>query len=312
MPLTHGSLFAGVGGFDAAADAAGIETRWQVEIDPFCRRVLARHWPDVRRYSDICGVRDGDLEPVDIVTFGSPCQDLSTAGQRRGLDGVQSGLFYQAIRLVRDLHPAIAVWENVPGALSSAGGRDFGTALDALANAGAVDIGWRVLDARWFGVPQRRRRVFVVADFGGRRAAEILALAEGGRGHSAASRTTGADLAFCLTAGPGVRRLQHEQTYVLEGSAIGFDHTQDPVWASEAVPTLAGQGQAIYQCHGGNVGPLGALRQGNGGLTGGVPFVVSRPSTAHVRRLTPVECERLQGFGDGWTCLCGVQPYTTS
>src|SRR5690606_1758225 len=125
-----------------------------------------------------------------VITFGSPCQDLSVAGKRAGLDGERSSMFFEALRVFREMReatnggsPALVVWENVPGAFSSNGGRDFAYVLAGLAELGAVDIAWRVLDAQYFGVAQRRRRVFVIADFGGERAAEILFEREGVRRH---------------------------------------------------------------------------------------------------------------------------------
>ena len=174
MKLTHGELFAGISGFGLGFSEAGIETAWQVEIDKHCRSVLKRHYPDVLLLEDVreCGKRN--LPNVDVVSFGSPCQDLSTLGKRGGLDGKRSSLFYEAIRVVAELQPAFAVWENVVGALSSNDGRDFVSVLDAFRERGARDVAWRTLDALYFGVPQRRRRIFLVADFGGERAAEVL------------------------------------------------------------------------------------------------------------------------------------------
>lgn len=169
---TFGSLFAGVGGFDLGLEAAGWSCSWQVEWDKHATAVLARHWPTVPRWGDVRDVDGATLLPVDLITFGSPCQDLSVAGRRAGLDGDRSSLFYEATRIIREMRdatgnafPRWAVWENVAGALDSNGGADFGRVLDELADAGALVIEWTVLDARWFGVPQRRRRVFVVACF---------------------------------------------------------------------------------------------------------------------------------------------------
>ena len=201
MTPTFGSLFAGVGGFDLGLERAGWQCGFQVEWDTNCQAVLARHWPDVPRWGDVSDVhvcRCGSLQPdadwgfplhaesrrrasgcscdgvpaVDLISFGSPCQDLSVAGKRAGLDGARSGLFFEAIRIIKEMRdatdhefPRWAIWENVVGALSSNGGADFGAVLDSLADAGALVIEWAVLDARWLGVPQRRRRVFVVACF---------------------------------------------------------------------------------------------------------------------------------------------------
>src|SRR5262245_52521261 len=155
-----------MGGFDLGLAAAGLACRWQVEIDPDAGEVLARHFPDTPRLGDVrdCGAHN--LAPVDLICFGSPCQDLSVAGRKVGLDGARSGLFFEAARIIRELRPAYALWENVPYALSSNGGRDFGAVLDTLAECGALDIGWRLLDAQYFGLAQRRLRLFVVASFG--------------------------------------------------------------------------------------------------------------------------------------------------
>jgi DNA (cytosine-5)-methyltransferase 1 len=199
--LTHGELFAGISGFGLGFERAGIKTLWAVEIDPSAQRVLRHHHPDALLFEDVRDVGSHNLPPVDIITFGSPCQDLSVAGRRKGFDGERSGLYFEAIRIIAELRPALAVWENVPGAFSSNGGRDFGAALDALADIGALDIAWRVLDAQWFGVAQRRRRVFVVADFGSERAGEILFEPESSSGDSPPSRTPGQDVAGSLSTG---------------------------------------------------------------------------------------------------------------
>lgn len=170
--VTFGSLFAGVGGFDLGMEAAGWRCGWQVEWDKDCQQVLARHWPDVPRWSDVSTVSGADLPPVDCVTFGSPCQDLSKAGKGAGLAGERSGLFHQAVRIIKEMRdatgdrfPRWAIWENVPGAFTSNKGADFQTVLEEMADIGAYLLEWHILDARWFGVPQRRRRLFVVACF---------------------------------------------------------------------------------------------------------------------------------------------------
>lgn len=232
--FTVGSLFSGVGGFEQGFEAAGFRTAWQCEIDNDAVSVLERHWPDVRRFRDVSEVDPSELEPVDVVVFGSPCQDMSVAGKRGGLAGERSGLFHEAVRIIGGLRPApsLVIWENVPGALSSAGGRDFGAVLDALADIGAVDISWRVLDAQWFGVPQRRRRIFLVADFGGERAASVLFESESVRGDSQASGEARQDAARDAEDGTGsggvansllsyAGRNQLEQTYVpMSGEAV--------------------------------------------------------------------------------------------
>jgi DNA (cytosine-5)-methyltransferase 1 len=162
--LTAGSLFSGTGGFDLGLERAGMRVLWQVEKDEHCRRVLRRHWPDVAQHEDVCNVGP-DLAPVDLICGGFPCQDLSVAGRRAGLAGERSGLFHEFMRIVASLAPRWVLVENVPGLLSSNGGRDMGTVLGTLGQLGYWWT-WRVLDSQFFGVPQRRRRVFIVGHLG--------------------------------------------------------------------------------------------------------------------------------------------------
>jgi DNA (cytosine-5)-methyltransferase 1 len=213
--LTGVSLFAGVGGFDLAMQRIGIDVRAAVEIDPKARAVLARRFPETVLFNDVTEVTGDDLRSTGfvpdrgVITGGFPCQDLSVAGRRAGLAGARSGLFWEIVRLVDDLAPRWLVLENVPGLLSSNGGRDMGVVLGALGDLG---YGWayRVLDAQHFGVPQRRRRVFIVA---GRRAGaadyagpcSVLLEPEGVRGDSAPSHPTGQDVAGTLGGGAGSR-----------------------------------------------------------------------------------------------------------
>jgi DNA (cytosine-5)-methyltransferase 1 len=193
MTLTYGSLFSGVGGFDLGFDQAGYECKWQAEWDKNCQQTLAHHWPGVPLYGDVREISGKELTPVDVITYGSPCQDLSVAGKRAGIDGGRSSMFFEATRIIKEMRdatagtfPRITIWENVPGALSSNKGEDFRAVLTALDDIGAVAQWWNVLDAQYFGVPQRRRRVFVISVFDPRIAEqvgdrEILAVGEGRR-----------------------------------------------------------------------------------------------------------------------------------
>jgi len=194
--VRFGSLFAGVGGFDLGLEAAGWECGFQVEWDAHCQQTLAHYWPNVPRWGDVSTVNGADLPPVDVITFGSPCQDLSVAGKRAGLEGSRSGLFFEATRIIREMQhatggtfPRYAIWENVVGALNSRGGDDFEAVLKEMANLGACHLEWSVLDAQFFGVPQRRRRVFVVAVYDSsvleRGGGQIFAVGEGRRRDSA-------------------------------------------------------------------------------------------------------------------------------
>ena len=196
MPVkTYGSLFAGVGGIDLGLDSAELQCKFQVEIDENCQQTLSHHWPNVPKYTDIKTVSGYDLPPVDMITFGSPCQDLSTAGKRAGLEGERSGLFYEAVRIIKEMrdktngqYPKISIWENVVGALSSNGGADFGQVLYEMDEAGACFSEWAVLDARYFGVPQRRRRVYLISVYdptiASRCPSKILSVNEINRGNS--------------------------------------------------------------------------------------------------------------------------------
>lgn len=165
--LTGVSLFAGVGGFDLAMTRRGIKVVATVEIDKKCNEVLAKRFPDATQFTDIQQITGKDLidagfNPTKgILTGGFPCQDLSVAGKRAGLAGARSGLFWEIRRLVEETQTEWFILENVPGLLSSNGGKDFGIVLGEMADLG-YSLGWRVLDAQYFGVPQRRRRVFIV------------------------------------------------------------------------------------------------------------------------------------------------------
>lgn len=161
---TVGSLFAGIGGFDLGFEQAGFATAWQVEINDVCRAVLADRFPHAAQFADVRTVLP-ELWRTDVIVGGFPCQDVSTMGKRAGLAGERTGLFFDAVRIVRHLQPRFLVLENVHGLLSSNDGRDFETVLATLAECGYVGY-WRVLNARYFGVPQNRRRVFIVAGLG--------------------------------------------------------------------------------------------------------------------------------------------------
>lgn len=210
--ITLGSHFDGISAFPLAASKYGIVAKWATEIEKFPIQVSKAHFPEMKHYGSITDVSGYDLEPVDIISFGSPCQDLSVAGKRKGLDGERSGLFMEAVRTIREMrektdgrYPRFAIWENVPGAFSSNGGHDFRAVLEELAEAkiplpktrwsvagmvtgGGCEIAWRCLDAQYWGVPQRRKRIFLVTDFRGERAGEILFESQSVSGDTAESR----------------------------------------------------------------------------------------------------------------------------
>ena len=207
--LTLGSLFDGSGGFPLGAVLNGITPVWASEIEPFPIRVTTRRLPQMKHYGDIACINGAEIEPVDIISFGSPCTDMSVAGKRAGLKGPQSVLFYEAIRIIKEMrcatngrYPRFILWENVPGAFSSNKGRDFKAVLDSIvqiaepeAQVPAPDkngwpyadilvgdrwsVAYRTVDAQYFGIPQRRKRIYLVADFGSERAGEVLFEPEG-------------------------------------------------------------------------------------------------------------------------------------
>ncbi len=213
--LTLGSLFDGSGGFPLGGLLCGITPVWASEIEPFPIRVTTKRLPFMKHYGDISQMDGGKIEPVDIITFGSPCTDMSIAGRRAGLDGKQSVLFYQAIRIIQEMrdathgkYPRYIVWENVPGAFSSNHGEDFKAVLEAVIGIKEPgtqvpmpeknlwpyadlylgeqwSVAYRTLDAQHWGVPQRRRRIFLVADFAGWGAGQVLFESEGLSGYSA-------------------------------------------------------------------------------------------------------------------------------
>ncbi len=214
MIITIGSLFDGIGGFPEAGRRLDMGTIWASEIDPFCIKVTKLRRPEIEHVGDITKLKGTELTPVHIITGGSPCQDLSVAGRRAGLSGERSGLFMEQIRIINEMreatngeYPRYMLWENVPGAFSSNKGDDFRVVLEETAKiadptviiprppkgkwatAGCIlgvgwSIAWRVLDAQYWGVPQRRRRIFLVADFGGESAPEVLFKRQGLSRHS--------------------------------------------------------------------------------------------------------------------------------
>ena len=227
--MTLGSLFDGSGGFPLAGALNSIEPAWSSEIEPYPLKVTAARFPQMKQLGDVTKINGAEIPKVDIITFGSPCQDLSVAGAQKGIhDGERSSLFFDAIIIIKEMRthdraagradehcrPRFAVWENVPGAFSSNKGRDFQAVLQAFCevkgtdvsvpeppkgkwqNAGCIvgdgySIAWRVYDAQYWGLPQRRKRIYLIADFAGERAGEILFESEGVCRHPAQSREEG-------------------------------------------------------------------------------------------------------------------------
>ncbi len=350
--LTLGSLFDGSGGFPLGGLLCGITPVWASEIEPFPIRVTTKRLPFMKHYGDISQMDGGRIEPVDIITFGSPCTDMSIAGKRSGLDGRQSVLFYQAIRIIKEMrcatngkYPRYICWENVPGAFSSNKGEDFKAVLEAVIGVVEPDApvpmpeknawpyadlymgdGWsvayRTLDAQYWGVPQRRKRIFLVADFAGGSAGQILFESEGLSRYSAESfrawqrtaRTaapcSGAAGGICLNdQGGSCMDLSHEVTGTLRAEShghppcvlyaagfctehsahsrsIGYEEERSPTLRAGVVPA------AVYENHSQDtrytgpldVAPTVSSNYGRGGNN--QPFVVKdeeTPKTLKIR-----------------------------
>ena len=231
--LTLGSLFSGSGGFELAGMLAGIKPVWNSDVEPFPILVTHRRLPQVKHYGDVNKLKGNELEPVDIITFGSPCVDLSVAGKREGIHAPRSGLFFQAIRIIREMreatngkYPRYAVYENVTGVFSSNKGEDFRCALEAIIGIKEKDVslpapekgkwakadvllgdGWsvayRTFDSKYWTVAQRRARVYLVADFAGESAGEILFKSDGLSGYSAESFSAWKGITQCSETSVG-------------------------------------------------------------------------------------------------------------
>ncbi len=321
--MRFGSVCSGVGCIDLGLERAGFDPAWQVEIDPRRRQVLARHWPNVQRYEDLKDVakRATELPPVDLLCGGTPCQSWSVAGPRDGLAGDRSQLFYSFIRLADLAAIPWILWENVPGVLSQRAGEDFAVLLEGFTGARpAVPAGgwrsagvafgplrwcvWRILDARYFGVPQRRRRIFVVAGPRAQPRPEILLESAGVQGPTPASSEEGSKAA-CLTGG-GAKRGRHyddnETLISYNNSQITHPENRTRCRPSSSTPPLVATSDVeLVYSRLGQVAPT--LTAGHDDSTAGNscdPGVcILGPSG--VRILTPLERERLQGLPDYWT-----------
>jgi DNA (cytosine-5)-methyltransferase 1 len=281
-----------------AATVAWHPLGWQPaafsEIDAFPCAVLQHHYPHTPLHGDFTTIQADQYGPVDLLVGGTPCQSFSVAGLRLGLDDPRGNLALGFVQLAQRLAPRWIVWENVPGALSSGSGRDFGAITGALAELG-YSFAYRVLDAQFFGVPQRRRRVFLVGHSSGdwRRPAAVLFEPESLRRDTPPSRSTGEEAAGDAegsTGGQPYRVANCLTRRMHKGINSTLDEGQAPVIGF--YPTNRQPEFGNYE----NVSP--AVKVGSGGSAGNPPGVCS---AMRVRRLTPIECERLQGFPDGYT-----------
>ena len=270
--MIYGSVCSGVEAATVAWHPLGWKPRWFSEIEPFPSAVLAHHYPDVPNQGDMTKFKEWGDDPIDLLVGGTPCQSFSVAGLRKGLADPRGNLMLTYLAIAERYQPRWLVWENVPGVLSSNGGRDFGTFLGALGQLG-YGFSWRILDAQYFGVAQRRRRVFVVGYLGDwRRAAAVLFERESVSGHPAPRREAREEVAKCLTRGVGQRFDPETETLPIAFGAQNSANQGDSV-SEHVTPTL-------------DKSKTPAVNHG-----------------ATVRRLTPRECERLQGFSDDYTLI---------
>lgn len=385
--ITMGSLFSGSGGFELAGSIFGIRPIWASEIEPFPILVTTKNFPEMKHFGDINKLNGADLEPVTIIAGGSPCQDMSIAGKREGLDGSRSNLFREQIRIIKEMResdraagrtgtqirPRYMVWENVPGAFSSNKGKDFQAVLQEIVSitdeesnvplppkgkwqtAGCImgdhfSIAWRVLDAQYWGVPQRRKRIYLVADFGGNTAPKILFEREGLSGNNVPTLTSrmGTGGGQCAThpqpitlqirsgcEGGGKGALMQTD----KSATLSTHNTQtlfDPIPIADKATRYKGGGDTRN-----NDGSANGLGIGEPGAPANTLTAADRHGVACfaqqaigeyeesekasclkrrdykdstdlilweyiIRRLTPLECCRLQGFPDNWAEELGI------
>lgn len=346
--MTLGSLFDGLGGWQIAACRAGVKPVWSSEIEKFPLKLTSIRFPNTKQIGDITKLSAAEIKPVDIITMGSPCQDLSIAGKREGLAGERSGLFVTAINLVHTMrkltngrYPKYVVWENVTGAFSSNKGMDFKTVLEKItetsipvpghhkwAKSGMVrsricTVVWRTLDAQYWGVPQRRRRIFLVADYtDGGGTEEILFkpemlpryLDKGKEERRQDERNSGGcieetskslDMTSTLTARghqPIVFDITHACDVIRTNVGVCQSLTHHMGTGGNNVPITYDNGNVTLYQKDGKIGSLMARDYkgvGNDYLALGNVII----SDLKLRKLTPLECERLQGLPDNWTLI---------
>lgn len=290
--ITFGSLFSGAGGFDSGLERAGWHCKFQVEWDKHCQQVLKYHWAAIPKWEDVQQVNGADLPPVDVIAWGSPCQDLSHAGNRAGLNGEKSSMFFEGIRIIKEMReatngtqPIISVWENVAGAISSNNGDDFQTVLWEMANAGCDHIEWRILDSQWFRIPQRRRRIFVVAIW------DSAAVITGGQQVLGVKNNSKTHIELpTTTSNNNEQTWRQRQSSDCGGSNQSFE-------GSRAVEPLVIDGMRIgdIRAYSNGISPTLSASMVN---KTNVPILIV---DGIARQMTPVECERMMGWADDHT-----------
>jgi DNA (cytosine-5)-methyltransferase 1 len=337
IKINHLDLFSGIGGFHLGFERAGFEVNsYFSEIDKYAIQVYKHKFKNSNYVGSVTDVRGGDLPKIDIITFGSPCQDFSLAGKRKGLRGERSSLIGEAIRLIRETRPRVFIWENVKGTFSSNNRQDFTAILQAFANIGGYRLEWQLLNTKWF-LPQNRERVYLVGYIGDGSGGEIFPIREGGRQTDELQRQQGNTCTLTTRYGADgngsyiiERKLDAQEIEVgtlrTHNDGKGFRKIKDG--DCPTIPARAredGSGQPIVKVNSAtNQAVIGAMRGRNpsnpSDRTTGSPteqrLEINQNGTSNtltsvgkdnlvvsdkIRRLTPVECERLQGFPDNWT-----------
>ena len=355
-------LFSGIGGFHLGLEQAGFQFDWVgfSEIDKYAKQTYKKNFPDAVDLGDVRTIQHKDLPKINIITFGSPCQDFSIAGKRAGLDGNRSSLIGEAIRLIAHCKPRFFIWENVKGTFSSNDGRDFWAIIKAFADIGGYRLEWQLLNTRWF-LPQNRERIYLVGHLGGASGGQIFPIGEtGGKTNKSIekSRTRIIDTNYMErdfrtyeVVSPTINARDYKDPKLVQIGTIGkdseatrvYDTTCDKnlkdgggmgtktglyqvdklerkqdsydfnsrVYSSDGIAkTLAGDGgnndnkTGLYEV---KRHPLRFLERNQKNIDGDYAFTIDGANTggvninSNIRRLTPTECERLQGFPDCWT-----------
>lgn len=310
-------LFSGIGGFALGLKHAGIEfeEHWFSEIDKNAINIYKKHFPNAKELGNVRAIRDFSGIKADIITFGFPCQDLSVAGKRRGLAGARSGLFFEAVRIIRELKPQYFIFENVKGLLTNNRGADFVRCLREIADIGLYECEWQLVNTSWV-LPQNRERVYFVGHLGGQSGAKIFPLFSGGE---TADGLQGQYIKTITSEGYTKNR---QASYIIESQPFQKvrqinrtekNHQQDRAYSPEGISP------ALNTVGGGNLEPkivcpvltpdrFVKRQNGRRMKENGEPSFTLTAQDKHgiydgksVRKLTPLECERLQGFPDGWT-----------
>lgn len=289
-------LFSGIGGFALGLRQAGIEfeEHWFSEIDKNAINIYKKHFPNAKELGDVRAIRDFSGIKADIITFGFPCQDLSVAGKRRGLAGDRSGLFFEAMRIIRELKPQYFIFENVKGLLTNNGGADYVRCLQEIADIGLYECEWQLVNTSWV-LPQNRERIYFVGYIGGKSRSQIFPIEKQGKQNTQRNNGEVKQLLNIVNSG-NWENPQRGRIYSVEGicpalNCCGGGGLEPKIVVPVLTPTREEKRQNGRRFKNNGDPSFTLTTQDQHGIFNGVD----------IRKLTPLECERLQGFPDGWT-----------